>query len=54
MGPNGWRLPATGAAIRSGRSDSCPGLPGYHRCSVDTLVVTALFSALTSAIIQDW
>ena len=29
-------------------------LPGHHRCSVETLLVTALFRALTSASIQVW
>ena len=31
-----------------------PGLPGHHRCSVETLAVTALSRAFTSASIQDW
>ena len=29
-------------------------LPGPHRCSVETLLVTALPRALISAVIQDW
>ena len=31
-----------------------PRLPGHHRCSVETLLVTALFRALTSASIHVW